>query len=425
MTSDSAAAARRRLHEERYQPLWAAARVRLERTGLLLSNRPMKVNVSGDARAAIAGLVAVSPAGDDPLSVRLDRLDEALRRGAAAIDLVTLLEEVGGPLLDRRASRAGRNAAASAGWQSLREHPAVQTHPGLIEWLDGLRSSGSARRLAGSVEQVAPFVRRALDVLGRLPVDEMSLAVFAVDATGDSHGLDRSTRLGPFVAGALRHIDPRPDGGESGSSPVRGAISWREAWDRVGVVCDEVSVSVLVLNLDTTGKPGGPVSTAVLEHRRAGLPLRLTLNQLRSEALNVTPGIVRSCENPSVLAKAATTLGSQAGPLVCTDGQPNSAVDELLRQARTASATVAHHGDFDWGGIRIANALMSRYQVEPWRFSTSDYLASVADAHLPLEASRHPIAATWDPDLVPTMVERGRCLFEEQVLDDLVEDLQH
>jgi uncharacterized protein (TIGR02679 family) len=417
--------ARRRLEAERYRPLWTAARARLERSGLTISNRPIKVDAAGDARAAIAGLVGQSPAGSDPLSLRLDRLDGALRTGAAAIGLVALLERIDGPLIDRRAMRAQREATVSSSWRSLAEHPATEASPRLVEWLDALRSSGSAVRLAGSVDAAGPLVRRGLDVVARLPVEEIPLAVFAAEATGDAHALDRATELGSLVVGALPHVDVLPGGQDPDAEALGAASSWRESWSRVGVVCDDVSVSVLVLNLDLVGPATGPVSSAIAEHRRAGLPLRLTLQQLRSEALRIpADAVVRSCENPSVVAQAAATLSTRAGALVCTDGQPNSAVGELIRQVRAAGARVAHHGDFDWGGIRIANALVSRHRVEPWRFSTPDYLAAGGIGRMPLAAPRHPVSASWDSALVPAMRTNRRCVFEEQVIPALIGDLR-
>ncbi len=238
-------------------------------------------------------------------------------------------------------------------------------------------------------------MRRALDVLAELPAAGLPLAVFAADLTGDAHALDRATLLGSLVAGGLRHINPSPgrddvDKGESDAGP-----SWREAWARVGVVCDEVSVSVLVLNLDVSGRASGLVSSAILDHRDAGLPLRLTLQQLRAETLRFAPGaIVRTCENPSVVVRASAMLGAGAGPLVCTDGQPNSAVDELFRQMRSSGARLAHHGDFEWGGIRVANYLVERHLAEPWRFSTRDYLES-APSDVVLGDPRGVLSASW------------------------------
>lgn len=424
--------ARRQLDSLRYRPLWSAARARLERTGLALSSRPITVDIDGDARTAIAGLVGVSPAGTRPLSVRLDRLDESLRTGAAAVDLVTLLEEIDGPLVDRRAVRVAKAELLSSSWQALVRHSAVQRHPGLVEWMEGLRTSGTAVRLAGSADDLYPVVARCLDVLGELPADGVPLAVFAASLTGDAHALDRSTVLGSLAAGAVGFIEVAADDKgvadaaafDDRAAAVGAARRWRDGWARVGVICDDVSASVLVLNLDPLAV-GGPVSSAIAGHRRAGLPLRLTLQQLQAEPLEFADDvIVRSCENPSVVVHAAAALGVHAAPLMCTDGQANSAVDELMRQVRDCGAAVAHHGDFDWGGITIANALVARHRVEPWRFGAADYLDVVDFGRVPLDLLRGPVAAVWDPNLAPAMQAAARCVFEEQVLPTLIDDLR-
>lgn len=431
MTTPGSDDPRRALADPAYRPLWDAARARLERNGVTISNRPVMVDVTGEARRAIAGLTGRSPAGTDPLAIRLDRLDEVLRNGAAGIGLVALLEQIDGPVVDRRAVRARRRATVSSSWAALTGHPATRLHPGLDEWLEGLRASGSALRTAGSLDQLEPLVRRALDVTTHLPADHVPLAVFAAQVTGDAHALDRSTPLGSLVTGALDHIDA-PDriataaDDPDDTDPTTGATrSWRDAWARVGVVCDDVSPSVLVLNLVPVDPDVGPVAGALDAHRRAGLPLRLTLRQLRAEPLRVPANlVVHSCENPSVVAHAAATLGDRSAPLICTDGQPNSAVDELIGQLTVAGVTVRHHGDFDWGGIAIANTLIARHRVEPWRFTTSDYLDAADRAQVPLGQPPNPVTASWDTELVPTMRQVARCLFEEQVIDLLLDDLR-
>lgn len=63
-------------------------------------------------------------------------------------------------------------------------------------------------------------------------------------------------------------------------------------------------------------------------------------------------------------------------PLVCTSGQTSAAVMHLLRMIISARGTLGYHGDFDWGGIRIANVLHDRVPFAPWRFDTASYLAA-------------------------------------------------
>ena len=51
----------------------------------------------------------------------------------------------------------------------------------------------------------------------------------------------------------------------------------------------------------------------------------------------------------------------------------------LLRHLHDRGATLRYHGDFDWGGLRIATTLLRHVPFRPWRYSTPDYLAA-ADA---------------------------------------------
>src|SRR5207253_6117247 len=79
------------------------------------------------------------------------------------------------------------------------------------------------------------------------------------------------------------------------------------------------------------------------------------------------------CENPAIVAAAANRLGPRCAPLVSIEGQPKTAAHLLLTKLRDAKVRLLYHGDFDWGGIRIANLMRRRYGAEPWRFSVNDY----------------------------------------------------
>jgi len=89
-------------------------------------------------------------------------------------------------------------------------------------------------------------------------------------------------------------------------------------------------VSVLALNLPVTSS-ADIIEGLIYEHAQAGEPLRLTLRQLAIGEIEVAPGaVVPVCENPSVVAQAAALLEQRSAPLVCAEGQPNSAVHALL-----------------------------------------------------------------------------------------------
>lgn len=419
--------------------MWAAARRRLERNGLRMEGTALRLGELTDGqRRAIAGLMGTSALADRPPKVRLEALEQTLRRGAASVGLVEWLELVGGPLQNRPARRSKERLASEEAWRTTSDHPVLADRPELVEWLAHVRRRGLATRVAGSAPGGARLVAQALDVVSRLPLHNVTLAALAAEVIGDAHALDRGRPLATVVNGALDTLDadePFP----SGSNPDRvgpgqgaarddtpgtaaDALAWRRRWARFGVICDELSVSVLGLNLPATGTD--LVAGTLRDHGSCGEPVRLTLRQLGDAELRVPSGtLVRICENPSVMAHAATTLEGDAAPLVCVEGVPNTAAWALLDLLAADGCRFAYHGDFDWGGLRIATSVIERYRAVPWRFGRVDYLGAVERGRLPLGAPPTGSSASWSPCLVDAMTEADVAIHEEQVLDDLLADL--
>lgn len=426
-------AARADLASPRFAPLWAAARRRLEGNGGAITSSPLVLrDLDPSQRDAVTGLLGLAPVGDGPLRARPDRIDEALRTGAAEIGLVDLLVELGGPVRDRRAERQVDRRTRDQVWADAAGHEAVARHPGLADWLAQIRSNGVATRLAGGVEGLGPLVDAALGVLARLPSDPVVLlAALADDVTGDPHALDRGRALGTLVSGALPAIgaavseagdDFEWDRPSERRKEAMAAVDWRRAWSSVGVLCDDLSVSALVLNLPVGRSSSDPVVDTIYEHGLVGEPLRLTLRQVATSAIEVVEGsVVHLCENPAVVAQASMTLEDGCAPLVCVEGVPSSAVAAVLDLLVGAGSELRYHGDFDWPGIAIANGVMARWGAVPWRMAAADYRAGVARARKPLAG---PVeVAAWDPDLTAAMADAGVAVHEEQVLADLLEDL--
>jgi uncharacterized protein (TIGR02679 family) len=126
------------------------------------------------------------------------------------------------------------------------------------------------------------------------------------------------------------------------------------------------------------------------------------------------------CENPTVLAAAADRLGSRSIPMVCIEGKPRTPAARLLRSLTATGAQLRYHGDFDWEGIRIANFMMRRLGVIPWRMDRVDYEAA-SDTGIPLSGTK--VTADWDPGLAPRMSALGKTVHEEAVLDSLFSEL--
>src|SRR3984957_9295318 len=208
-----------------------------------------------------------------------------------------------------------------------------------------------------------------------------------------------------------------------------GADSRRAAWAAVGVHMDELSSLVLCLGL--VGDVHSPLRGARELPREAGHPAMVPLRQLRCHDEPLRAGLVRVCENPVVVAAAADELGSRCPPLVCVGGQPSAAGWRLLDLLAAGGAQFRYHGDFDWGGIRIASAVRQRVgqsRWQPWRYDKDAYEAA-ATTMLARLAGRlprlggDPVPTPWDPGLAAVMARHDVRIEEELSLDTLLADL--
>jgi uncharacterized protein (TIGR02679 family) len=322
------------------------------------------------------------------------------------------IEALTGPIVNEKKKRA----KADAEWETLisEARREADSNSSIVAYLDGIGSSGLLRRL--SHQDIVVARKLLMDVLaisGKLPAADVPLAELATEVTGDSHALDMGNPLGTLgvrLAAALGCAESWETAQER-----------RDAWSRVGVLCDELSASVLVVNLraDTTSLTGRTLQL----HADAGEPYRLTLRQLLRNPARFDAGtqakVVYVCENPTVVAATADRLGRSSAALVCTEGQPNTAVQVLFKQLVGSGAALAYHGDFDWGGILIGNLVMRRFSASPWHFSADAYLAAEGGSTL----AGSPVEATWDCRLTQAMRERGQAVYEEQVLGDLLKDI--
>jgi len=342
------------------------------------------------------------------LTVSLDELDAMLRRsGAAEGGLVDAVRLLIGAVPER--------TAEDAAWVEIHRplDELVVRRPALTAWRAWLDATGMVRRLAADTETASALVTSAVRILAELPSAGVGLGRLAAHTTGDAHGLDDGRPLATLVLSAARVLAGSPPAGD-GSAAER-----RAAWAAVGVHRDELSSSVLCLNL-----PGGPETLTgrmlALAHE-GGEPCVLTLRQLGRVDLGVGDAPVWACENPIVLASAADDLGPRCPPLICLNGQPSAAVWRLLDLLAADGARLRYHGDFDWGGVRIGNALRERIPWQPWRFDAAAYDAvDVTGGDL----LGRPVDATWDPRLRAALERRGVRIEEELVLPALIDDLR-
>jgi uncharacterized protein (TIGR02679 family) len=361
-------------------------------------------------RAAVERLLGRGPGAGRSLSVRLDAVDAVLRRsGVSPGGLGAAVTALTGPVARVADVREREEQAWRDAYEPL-EALIRTSRPGLADWADRLRRDGLVRRLARTPHKANRLLGDTAEVLRRLPADPgLSLPAFAAATVGDAHALDDGTPLATLVLFGARALTGFPDGS--------GAEWRREAWASAGLLKDALSATVLTLGLR-----GTPALDWAADE---GEPAVLTLRQLTRHPPRTAPPVVRVCENPAVLATAADTLGVACPPLVCLQGQPSAAALILLRHLHAQGTTLRYHGDFDWGGLRIASALLRRVPWHPWRYTAADYRAAVAAAPLAPPLTGTQTTAAWDPDLPAALTELGVRIEEETVLDDVLADLGH
>jgi len=379
----------------------------------------------GDAsvaeRDAVERLFGRRPHSGRTLSVPLADLDQLLRRsGLHAEGLAAALVVLTGPVSVRADIRARVQEAWSAAFTNVIE--AALGRPELVVWLARIRDTGLVKRLVPDPAPARELLDVLASVLDALPAAGESLSTFSARVAGRAHALDDGQPLATLALGAARALAGiEPPGLDESAAEAR-----REAWAGVGVLCDELSSAVLTLGL-----PGDPTLTGqMLELAGSGgQPLWLTLRQLVRDPPRWATGApaqarVYVCENPSIVALAADRLGADCPPVVCTNGQPGAATMLLLRSLLEAGAQLLHHGDFDWGGVRIGNVLHRRLTIAPWRFDRDAYLQAVGECRNASPLAGDPIVAAWDPQLGDAMHREGRRIEEELVADDLLRALE-
>lgn len=375
--------------------------------GVVTRERPTPAEV-----AAVARLLGRRLRATRSLRVSLPEVSAALARARLATDVAEAVQRLDGRVVDQRAARDARERAWQLALAPLGD--ATARRPELGAWVESGAAARLVRRLAVDPDEGGRLVRRTLRVLDALPAGGVRLATLAAERAGDAHALDVDTALSTLVLAAVRAM--------FGDPLLEGAEGRRESWAAAGVLVDDLTTQVLVLNLPAGGD--GLCDRLLTAGAAHGEPVALTLGQLTRHPPDLAPAaglVVSICENVTVLAEAAARLGATAGPLVCARGQPTVAVMRLLVRLAVAGARMRYHGDFDWPGVAIANRVLRATNAAPWRFGADDYLA--ADHLGAARLKGGPVDAAWDARLRPAMAQAGVAVEEERVLDVLLADV--
>jgi uncharacterized protein (TIGR02679 family) len=395
------------------------ARDRLE-AGRPLTGVLTLAGATTEQRRAVERLTGRAPRSGTSLTVSLPEVDRLLREsGTVPGGLAEAVVLLTGPVRDLSRERADTVSAWAAAFAPI--DLAVAGRAELAAWRGWLDSTGLVRRLAPAPDAALALLGQVAAVLRRLPSRGIPVGRLAAECCGDAHALDEGRPAGTLALSAVRALAGLPFAAEVG------ADARRAAWAAVGVYLDELSSLVLCLGLP--GDTRTALGKVLAAQREAGQPAVLTLRQLRCHDTALSAGPVRVCENPVVIAAAADELGDRCPPLVCVGGQPSAAVWRLLDLLGAGGATFRYHGDFDWGGVRIAGAVRQRADQGrwlPWRYDRDAYEAAVALAGpaRPLPRLAGDAALTpWDAGLADAMSRHGVRVEEELSLDALLADL--
>jgi uncharacterized protein (TIGR02679 family) len=387
----------------------AALRRRLE-LGRPLTGTLSLAGATRDERAAFDELLGRRTTRGSTLLVNLDTLSRLLADAAICPDLESAVRALVGPTVNRRTATAREAAAWEHIWRQAGESI---RQPELLAWLGDLAREGVVKRLCNTAQSAATVLNQLARVAGALPVSGEPLAAFAARLLGDAHALDAGSPLATLAVRAAARL-----GGVELKDDAEGR---RSVWASVGVMCDELSTPALVLNIPTAGP--GPLAELLRVAMRYGEPVHVSLHHLLRDPLygerTLHGRTVFVCENPTTIGLAAARLGARCAPLVCVNGQFATPSLVLLRQLRSAGATLLYHGDFDPGGLVIARRAFAECGACPWRLGESDYLS--APKGIGFEGRPGP--TPWSPGLETAMAREQRAVHEEAIFETLAVDL--
>ena len=396
------------------EPLLRRLRQRLEH-GRPLAGTLVLTGLSTEQSEAVRALLGRPPAAssDGIITVPLDELAAQLAEAGICDSLSAAVELLTGPVVNTSAARDARAAAWAAVFASA---PASLRLPPYAAWLDEMCASGSLKRLARSSPVAArELLARLAHVVAALPAGGAPLAAFAATTLGSAHALDPGSPLATLALRAAARL-----GGLA--FETENAETRRDVWASVGVMSDELSAPSLVFNLPSAAE--SPLGRLLRSATADAEPLHLSLRLLLRFPLSRDPALagreIFVCENPTIVALAATRLGRRCAPLLCLNGQFATPSLVLIRQLHAAGARLRIHADFDPAGLLIARRAMVEGGGLPWRFGAADY----QHAHQGEKFHSDSLPATpWDPALRTAMESARHSIHEEAVFADLSEDL--
>lgn len=244
------------------------------------------------------------------------------------------------------------------------------------------------------------------------------LAVLSARVTSDPHTLDSNTMAGKL----LLHLLSFSQGVQFPSDAEKRDMLYYEA----GILCDSISSSVTQLGLILcTGKEEHP---SYQYFRQSYEACTLTLTNLANLSTASSPSRhVYLVENQMVFSQLCDHANEFYSPLICTSGQLQVAVLRLMDMLAVSGTTFHYSGDFDGGGLSIADRLTVRYPglLKLWHMSSKDYTVACSKTELGEISIRnlHGLSHKALNETATTILEEGYAGYQELLLPALLKDL--
>lgn len=264
-----------------------------------------------------------------------------------------------------------------------------------------------------------------IKALNRIQIEQFrskKIAQFAAEVSGNPHYLDVGTEGEKLLSQALNRLSDT-------QVKITTAESRGEVYFKFGLIRDTISNFTFCYQLEAFDLDGKS-HLGIEGYNRMDEAQIVTLETI-SQLSRVTchKQRVYVCENPTVFHNLITERsGKQAISLMCTNGQLTVASLLMLDLLVKSGASIYYSGDFDPEGLQIAARLKLRYgsQLEFWRFSESDYYASLSSEVIDArrlrklnglsDASLQSIAALIDKE--------GRAGYQETIFERYLEDVE-
>lgn len=378
------------------------------------------------ARTVLSGLLgrdfsAASVPGELRLSVR--ELQAAWQRSRfQSLGLEDVLQAYFGGYLSHQQDKAREEEIRQRFFDGLMREI---KEPSMIAWLNHSVQNGPAYRLLMRHYKEQPDELRHILIwlapgLARLPLQPPgSVAVFAAELCRDPHALD----VGSLGAQLLYHILAF----RQGCAFPDTAESRQELLFRVGIISNELMNFTICSGFHAAD--GVDLHEGWEAFYRCDEPLNISLRNLATiTRVWSDSDEIFIFENPSVFAYVQEQCRDLKPALICSNGQVKLSTWSLLDKALHPGLRIHYAGDFDVGGLLIAESFRHRYgeRLVFWRYSVQDYRRVLSDKPIPPQRVKL-LEKVRSPELLPlvaAMREEKRAAFQESLLEEYVKDVR-